>query len=53
MIRYEKSGKTMDEKGWCGDEFSDAGVPEKLFINFFRPYTIYVDEKLIRNKFSK
>ena len=43
------------EKQWMKkvDEFSDAGVPEKLFINFFWPYTIYVDEKLIRNKFSK
>ena len=37
MIGYEKSGKTMDKKGWCGDNFSDAAVPEKLFINFFWP----------------
>ena len=37
MIGYENSGKTMDKKGWCGDDFSDAAVPEKLFINFFWP----------------
>ena len=36
MIRYEKSGKTMDKKGWCGDDFSDVAVPEKLY-NFFWP----------------
>ena len=37
MIGYENSGKTMDKKVWCGDDFSDAAVPEKLFINFFWP----------------
>ena len=37
MIGYENSGKTMDKKGWCGDDFIDAAVPEKLFINFFWP----------------
>ena len=37
MIGYEKSGKSMDKKGWCGDNFSDAVVPEKLFINFVWP----------------
>ena len=35
MIRYEKYWKTMNKKGWCCDDFSDAAVPEKLFINFF------------------
>ena len=34
MIGYEKSGKTMDKKGWCGDDISDAAVPEKLLIFF-------------------
>ena len=35
MIRYENSRKTMNKKGWCGNDFSDVAVPEKLFIIFF------------------
>ena len=36
MIKYEKYGKTlMNKKCWCGDDFSDAAVLEKLFMNFF------------------
>ena len=42
MIRYEKSWKTMNKQGWCSDDFSDAVVPEKLFINFFLPYQYYL-----------
>ena len=26
--------KTLDKKGWCGDDISDAAVPEKLLIFF-------------------
>ena len=35
MIGYEKAEKTMDKKGWGGDNFSDAAVPEKLLIFFW------------------
>ena len=36
MIGFENSGKkSMNNKSRCGDNFIDAAVPEKLFINFF------------------
>ena len=47
MIGYENSGKTMDKKGWCGDDFSDAAVPEKLFINFFWPKDMWAYKTMI------
>ena len=47
MIGYEKSGKTMDKKGWCGDDFSDAAVPEKLF--FFWPNKAVASYSLIHS----
>ena len=31
----------MNKKGWCSDDFSDAAVPEKLFIIFFLCKTFY------------
>ena len=31
----------MNKKNRCGVDFSDAAVPEKLFINFFWPYFLF------------